>query len=109
LPDFLDRPFGGVAPKLAETAEHVLFGDIWERPGLTKRDRCLITIGALVASYRPLQLPFYMNYALQNGVTRDELGELLTHVSFYAGFPAAITAADALAEVLADSPPENSA
>jgi 4-carboxymuconolactone decarboxylase len=92
-----ERPFRRVAPKLAQLSAEVLFEDVWERPGLSKRDRCLITVAALVASYRPQQMPYYLNRALACGVTVEELGELLTHVAFYSGFPGAITAANALA------------
>ena len=69
-----------VAPKMAEIAADVLFGDIWERPGLSKRDRSMITVAVLQALYRTGQLP---------GVTKDEIGEIMTHVAFYAGVPTA--------------------
>lgn len=76
---------GDVAPKLADLTEQVLFGDIWERPGLSKRDRSLITVTALVAMNRTEQLPFHLRLALENGVTREELVELITHLAFYSG------------------------
>jgi 4-carboxymuconolactone decarboxylase len=82
-----------VTPKLNELTEKVLFGDVWERPGLSKRDRSLITCAVLTALYRPEQLRGHVARALANGVTRDELGELITHVAFYAGWPSAVTAA----------------
>ncbi len=81
-----------VAPKLVELSETVLYGDIWERPGLSKRDRSLITVAALTAMYRGDQLPGHIERALANGVTREEIGELVTHLAFYAGWPAAMTA-----------------
>jgi len=81
-----------VAPKLIDLSEKVLFGDVWERPGLSKRDRSLITVAALTAMYRTDQLPGHLERALTNGVTREELGELITHLAFYAGWPAAMTA-----------------
>jgi 4-carboxymuconolactone decarboxylase len=81
-----------VAPKLIDLSEKVLFGDVWERPGLSKRDRSLITVAALTALYRTDQLPGHLERALNNGVTRDELGEAITHLAFYAGWPAAMTA-----------------
>ncbi len=81
-----------VAPKLIELSETVLYGDVWERPGLSKRDRSLITVAALTAMYRGDQLPVHVERALANGVTREEIGELLTHLAFYAGWPAAMTA-----------------
>ena len=81
-----------VAPKLIDLTEKVLFGDVWERPGLSKRDRSLITVAALTAMYRLDQLPGHLERALGNGVTRDEIGEKITHLAFYAGWPAAMTA-----------------
>ncbi len=82
-----------VTPKLGEITEKVLFGDVWERPGLSKRDRSLITCAVLTALYRPEQLRGHVQRALANGVSKDELGELITHVAFYAGWPSAVTAA----------------
>jgi 4-carboxymuconolactone decarboxylase len=83
---------GDVAPKLAELTDDVLFGDIWERPGLAKRDRSLVTVAALVALYRTNELPGHLRRALDNGVTQEELVELITHLAFYAGWPTAMTA-----------------
>jgi 4-carboxymuconolactone decarboxylase len=82
-----------VVPKLIELSETVLYGDVWERPGLSKRDRSLITVAALVALYRSDQLRGHLERALANGVTRDEIGEAITHLAFYAGWPTAMTAA----------------
>jgi 4-carboxymuconolactone decarboxylase len=98
------RPYAAAVPKLADLGEKVLFGDVWERPQLGKRERSLITVAALVASYRPGQMEFHMTRALENGVTPDELRELVTHLAFYAGWPSAVTAAEVLATVLADQP-----
>ena len=83
-----------VAPKLMDLADKVVFGDVWERPGLSKRDRSLITCAALLALHRPEQLRGHLRRALTNGVTRDEISELITHLAFYSGWPAAVTAAD---------------
>jgi len=80
-------------PKLIDLTEKVLFGDVWERPGLSKRDRSLITVATLTALYRPEQLRGHVGRALANGVTKDEISELITHLAFYAGWPAAISAA----------------
>jgi 4-carboxymuconolactone decarboxylase len=82
-----------VAPKLIDLTEKVLFGDVWERPGLKKRDRSLITVAALVALNRSEQLRGHLERALQNGVTKDEIVELITHLAFYAGWPNAMTSA----------------
>jgi 4-carboxymuconolactone decarboxylase len=83
---------GDVAPKLVDLTEKVLFGDVWERPGLSKRDRSVITVTALVAMNRTEQLPYHLQRALDNGVTKDELVELITHLAFYSGWPTAMSA-----------------
>ncbi len=80
---------GPDAPKFAELTDGVLFGDVWERPDLSKRDRSLITVAALVAMYRLEQLPFHLQRARENGVNRAELTELITHLAFYSGWPSA--------------------
>src|SRR4051812_5005825 len=85
-------PYADIAPALDEYTQKVLFGEVWERPGLSKRDRSLITVATLVAGYRVNELPFHLQRALENGVTRAELAEVLTHLAFYAGWPAANTA-----------------
>jgi 4-carboxymuconolactone decarboxylase len=77
---------------LAGYTEDILFGEVWERPGLSKRDRSLITVATLVALYRTNELPHHLKRALDNGVPRDELIELITHLAFYAGWPTANTA-----------------
>ena len=89
----------GVAPKLVELTEQVLFGDVWERPGLSKRDRSLITCAGLVAMNRTEQLKGHLARALDNGVTRDEIAELITHMAFYSGWPTAMSAAGVAKEV----------
>jgi 4-carboxymuconolactone decarboxylase len=81
-----------VAPKLIELSETVPYGDVWERPGLSKRDRSLITVAALVAMGRGDQLTGHLERALANGVTKQEIGELITHLAFYSGWPTAMTA-----------------
>ena len=88
------------APKLMEVTDDVLFGDIWERPGLSKRDRSLITVATLTALYRTNELPSHIKRARANGISKDELAELFTHLAFYAGWPCAITAVRTAIEVL---------
>jgi 4-carboxymuconolactone decarboxylase len=83
----------GVVPKLVELSEKVLYADVWERSGLSKRDRSLITVAALTALYRSDQLKGHLERALANGVTREEISEVITHMAFYAGWPTAMTAA----------------
>jgi len=84
--------YSDIAPALGDYTENVLFGDVWKRPGLSPRDRSLITVATLVALYRTNELPFYLKRALDNGVSRDELIELITHLAFYSGWPTANTA-----------------
>ena len=84
------KAFGDLAPALADYTDKVLFGDLWERPGLSPRDRSLITVATLVALYRVL--PFHLNKALDNGIAKQELVELITHLAFYSGWPTASTA-----------------
>ena len=88
-----------VAPKLAELTADVLFGDVWERPGLSKRDRSLITVAALTAMYRPDQLRGHIGRALDNGVTKEEIAEVITHIAFYGGWPTGSTGARVAKEV----------
>ena len=90
-------------PKLMELNEKVLFGDMWERPGLSKRDRSLITVATLVALYRTNELPFHLARARENGISKDELAELFTHLAFYAGWPSTMTAVNIAMEVLAET------
>lgn len=86
------QAMGQDARKLAELTDVVLFGDIWERAELSKRERSIVTVSALVAMYRLEQLPFHLNRALENGVTREELVEIITHLAFYSGWPTAASA-----------------
>ena len=83
----------GTVPKLIDLSEKVLYGDVWERPGLSKRDRSLVTVAALIAMVRPDQLKGHLERALINGVTKEEIGEVITHLAFYGGWPSAMTAA----------------
>ena len=93
----------GTVPKLAEISDQIIYGDVWERPGLSKRDRSLITVATLVALGREKQLDGHLARALQNGVTKDEISEIITHLAFYAGWPAAMTAAQIAKDVFAKS------
>lgn len=83
---------GDIAPKLAELTDTVLFGDVWERPQLSKRDRSLVTVSALIALNRPDQLRSHLARARDNGLSEEELVEAITHLAFYGGWPNAITA-----------------
>lgn len=86
------RAMGDFAPKLAEITDDVLYGDVWERPQLSKRDRSLVTVSALIAMNRPDQLRSHLTRARDNGVALDELVETITHLAFYSGWPNAVTA-----------------
>jgi 4-carboxymuconolactone decarboxylase len=90
---------GDIAPKMAELTDEVLFGDIWERPQLSKRDRSLATVSALIALNRPDQLRSHLALARQNGVTEEELIETITHLAFYSGWPNAVSAVSVAREV----------
>lgn len=85
-------PYADIAPALDDYTQRVLYGDVWERPGLSKRDRSLVTVASLVSLGRQNELPTHLRLARQNGVTRDELIEAITHLAFYAGWPSANTA-----------------
>jgi 4-carboxymuconolactone decarboxylase len=85
-------PFADIAPAFAKYTGDVLFGDVWQRPGLSPRDRSLITVACLIALYRTNELPFHLQRAVENGVTPDELIEAITHLAFYSGWPTASTA-----------------
>ncbi|WP_394779616.1 carboxymuconolactone decarboxylase family protein [Undibacterium sp.] len=90
------QSMGDIAPKLAELTDQILFGDIWQRENLSPRDRSLITVSALVAMNRSEQLPFHLKRALDNGISKPELAELITHLAFYSGWPTAASAVSAL-------------
>jgi 4-carboxymuconolactone decarboxylase len=91
-PSAAQKMIGDFAPKLVELTDNVLFGDVWERPGLSKRDRSLVTVTALIALNRTEQLRFHLEKALENGVTKDELIEVITHLAFYSGWPNSMNA-----------------
>lgn len=88
-----------VAPKLADLTANTLFGDVWERPGLSKRDRSMITVATLIALYRTDQLRGHIRRALDNGVTKDEIGEIITHMAFYGGWPVSANAVQVAKQV----------
>ncbi len=89
-------------PQLGKLRDDVLFGDVWEQPELSKRDRSLITVAVLTALYRTPELRGHMRRALENGVTRDERRGLITHIAFYAGWPTAVNAGRVALEIFED-------
>ncbi len=91
-PSAAEKIIGDFAPKLVELTDRVLFGDVWERTELSKRDRSLVTVAALIALNRPDQLRFHLQKALDNGLKKEELVEVITHLAFYSGWPNAMNA-----------------
>ncbi|WP_159994279.1 carboxymuconolactone decarboxylase family protein [Roseomonas sp. 18066] len=97
----VEAAVAGVAPPLAAQTNDTLFGELWRRPGLAPRDRSLVTLVALVANGQAEQLPFHLERALEAGLTRPQLAEVITHLAFYAGWPRAMSAVPVVARVLA--------
>lgn len=89
-------------PALVDYTDNVVYGDLWERKALSKRDRSLITVAALVATHKPEQLVSHLSRAIANGVTQEEITEVITHMAFYAGWPAAMSAAQVAYTVLVE-------
>ena len=87
-------------PQLGKLRDEVLFGDVWEQPELSKRDRSLATVAELIALYRTEELKGHMVRAIENGVTKEELYGLITHLAFYSGWPTAVNAGRVALEVL---------
>ncbi|GED89996.1 carboxymuconolactone decarboxylase family protein [Streptomyces sp. NPDC091412] len=94
-----------IAPKLVEVTNNVLFGDVWKRPGLSPRDRSLVTVSTLAALYRSEQLDHHLGVALNNGLSVEELSEAITHLAFYAGWPNAMTAITRLKKIADERAP----
>jgi 4-carboxymuconolactone decarboxylase len=101
-PSPVQKLIGDFSPKMVDLTEQVLFGDIWERPGLSKRDRSLATISVLIATRATDQLTAHLKIGLQNGLTQQEIVELITHMAFYAGWPAAMNAIAAAKPIFED-------
>ncbi len=96
------KAIGDFSPKLVELTDDVLFGDIWERPGLSPRDRSLITVATLIANGSTEQLVEHLQRARANGLTVDELTEAIVHLAFYAGWPRAMSAVTVAKRVFAE-------
>ena len=101
----MKRPSGGrgkqlaaVAPLLNQITQDLLYDNVWERPLLSKRERSLLTLAVLIAQGRD-QTKGHMETALENGLTIEELGEAVTHLAFYAGWPSAVMAGRKLLEI----------
>ena len=90
--DAVPGPWNPLMPGFGDLTRDVLFEDIWERPGLSKRDRSLITVAALVVLYRSDQLRGHLRRAIENGVTQEEIAEAIQHLAFYGGWPVSVNA-----------------
>lgn len=93
--------FGAVAPGLVEYTTDYLFRDLWLRPDLAPRDRSLVTVAALIASGQVAQITFHLNRAMDNGLTKEQAGEVINHLAFYSGWPSAFSALPVAKEVFA--------
>jgi 4-carboxymuconolactone decarboxylase len=83
----VEQNFGAVAAGVVQYTTDLLFRDLWLRPGLAPRDRSLVTVSALVASGQVAHIPYHLNRAMDNGLTKEQASEVLTHLAFYAGWP----------------------
>jgi 4-carboxymuconolactone decarboxylase len=92
---------GPAFSRLADFTTHVLFRDLWLRPGLSPRDRSLVTMTALITANLPTQIVFHINKAMDNGMTQEQVVEVITHLAFYAGWPNAMNAANVAKDVFA--------
>lgn len=81
-----------LVPQLERLRDDVLYGDVWEQPELSKRDRSLVTCAMLAALYRTEELKAHIGIALKNGVTQDEIRGVIVQSAFYAGWPCAMNA-----------------
>ena len=93
------QQFGKVAPGLVQNTTDVLFRDLWLRPDLAPRDRSLVTVSALIASGQSAQITYHLNRAMDNGLTREQASEVITHLAFYAGWPNAFSALPVVKDV----------
>jgi 4-carboxymuconolactone decarboxylase len=91
-PSAAQRLVGNIAPKLAELTDQVLFGDVWARPELARRDHSLVTVAALVTNGNTQQLVSHLRLAKQNGLSEPQLVEAIVHLAFHAGWPRAVSA-----------------
>jgi 4-carboxymuconolactone decarboxylase len=105
-PTATDRPEPAFTGKFAQLTQDLLFGDIWQRPELSPRERSLVTVAALVALYRLEQLPFHLQRARDNGVSTAQLSEVITHLAFYSGWPTAASALTLLQQATSEQQPE---
>jgi len=91
-----------VSPALERYMEETLFGDVWTRPDLSRRDRSIVTLAVLIGRNQPIELPYYFNVALDNGVSAAEISEIITHLAFYSGWSNAVAAVAVAKDVFAE-------
>lgn len=95
----VQQTVGPISPGLVQFTGEVLFNDLWLRPGLAPRDRSLVTVASLITNGHVAQMPFHLNRAMDNGLTQEQAGEVITQVAFYGGWPNAFSAVPVAAEV----------
>jgi 4-carboxymuconolactone decarboxylase len=96
----VEKNVGQISPGLVLFTADPLFRDLWQRPGLAPRDRSLVTVSSLIASGQSAQITYHLNRAMDNGLTAEEVGEVVAHTAFYAGWPNAFSASTVVGEVL---------
>lgn len=101
----VESNFGKVAPGVVKYTTEALFQDLWLRPGLAPRDRSLVTVTALVTAGQVAQIPYHLNRAMDNGLTRTQASEVLTQLAFVAGWPNIFSALPVFKEVFAGRNP----
>jgi len=90
-----------VSPALEKYTQGALFGELWKRPGLSPRDRSIVTLAALIAHNQIIEMPFYLDLALDDGVKPSEISEIITHLAFYSGWATATSAVVVAKDVFA--------
>ena len=100
----VEQDGGPVAPGVVQYTSDVLFHDLWLRPALAPRDRSLVTVSALIASGQVAQIPYHLNRAMDNGPTKAQASEVLTHLAFYAGWPNVFSAIPVAKDVFEKCP-----
>jgi len=96
----VEQQFSKVSPGLVQNTTDVLFRDLWLRPDLAPRDRSHVTVSALIASGQSAQITYHLNRAMDNGLTPEEAGEVVTHLAFYSGWPNAFSALPVVKDVI---------
>jgi len=101
-PAFSNADVSSVSPALGKYIAEKLVGEVWERPGLSKHDRCIVTLSSLIARNQSNAMPHYFIKALNNGIAPGELSEIITHLAFYSGVPNAMSAVAVAKDVFAN-------